>query len=167
MPSLHIKDDPFMSHRPFTLARAGGKDLPLLMTLIAEFCDVDQHPFESQRIEHALVPLLENDQYGEVWLVQPALGYVVITWGYSLESGGREALIDEIYLRQRGEGLGSAVLEQLLPQLAERDVRCVFLETERHNAQARRFYHRLGFAEDDSIWMSRRLTLSGVNTVDL
>ena len=155
-----------MSHRLFTLTRADGKDLPLLMTLIAEFCDIDQHPFESARIEQALVPLLKNDQYGEVWLIQPAMGYVLLTWGYSLESGGREALIDEIYLRHRGEGLGSAVLKHLLTQLANRDIRCVFLETERHNAQARRFYQRLGFIEDDSIWMSYRLSAASAIETD-
>jgi len=155
-----------MSHRPFTLTPASSENLPLLMTLIAEFCDIDQHPFEPTRIAQALVPLLENDHYGEVWLVQPALGYAVITWGYSLESGGREALIDEIYLRHRGEGLGSAVLKQLLTQLADRNIRCVFLETERHNTQARRFYQRLGFTEDDSIWMSYRLSAVNVNETD-
>ena len=155
-----------MTHRPFTLARASREDLPLLMTLIAEFCEVDGHPFEAARVEQALVPLLQNDQHGEVWLVQPALGYVVITWGYSLESGGREALIDEIYLRHRSEGLGSAALKQLLTQCAHRNIRCVFLETERHNSQARRFYRRLGFSEDDSIWMSYRLSISGFNATD-
>lgn len=30
---------------------------------------------------------------------EPPLGYAIVTWGYSLESGGREALLDEIYLK--------------------------------------------------------------------
>jgi hypothetical protein len=33
----------------------------------------------------------------------------------------------------------------------------MFLETERPNTRVRDFYARHGFAEDDSIWMSREL----------
>ena len=106
----------------------------------------------------ALVPLLEDDAHGVVYLVDNEQGYVVITWGYSLESGGREALIDEIYLRRRGEGLGSKVMDALFDDMAARGVVTMFLETETHNRRARRFYARQGFVEDDSIWMSRQIS---------
>ena len=81
--------------------------------------------------------------------------YLVVTWGYSLESGGREALIDEIYLRRRGEGMGSRVMNALFEEMAARGVVKMFLETETHNTRARGFYARNGFAADDSIWTSR------------
>ena len=93
-----------------------------------------------------------------VYLVDNERGYVVITWGYSLESGGREALIDEIYLRRRGEGRGSKVMDALFDDMAARGVVKMFLETETHNHRARRFYARQGFDEDDSIWMSRQIS---------
>ena len=142
---------------PVSLRRASTEDHTLLMQLVAEFCEIDQHTFDPVRIGESLHPLLQHDDFGVIYLVEPALGYAVITWGYSLESGGREALIDEIYLRERGQGIGTQVLETLFNSLREIGIKKMFLETETHNARARRFYARSGFEADDSIWMSRDL----------
>ena len=140
------------------LQRARIEHLPLMLTLVSEFCVTDQHTFDSDRVTRALVPLLKDDAHGVVYLADNEQGYVVITWGYSLESGGREALIDEIYLRRRGQGLGSKVMDALFDDMAARGVVKMFLETETHNRRARRFYARQGFVEDDSIWMSRQIS---------
>jgi GNAT superfamily N-acetyltransferase len=138
--------------------RAADADLQLLLELIAEFCAIDQHRFEREAITRALAPLLSDDRYGVVWLMDaPSLGYAVITWGYSLESRGVEGLVDEIYVRERGRGIGSAFMEFIIDDLRSRGIARMFLETERHNSSVRRFYGRAGFAEDDSIWMSRWL----------
>lgn len=140
-----------------SLRRATPQDQPLLMKLIAEFCLADGHPFDAQRIASALQPLLDNDKYGAVYVIAPDRGYAVLTWGYSLESGGKEALIDELFVRERGQGIGSRVLEQLRDEARLRGVKKIFLETERPNTAARRFYQRAGFTEDDSIWLSDTL----------
>ena len=145
------------NHEPL-LKRADTQHLPLLLTLVEAFCALDQHPYEPARIESALRPLLEQDDFGVVYLVNDDQGYVVITWGYSLESGGREGLVDELYLRQRGQGVGTQVMQALFEDLRGRGIVKMFLETERHNARARTFYARQGFEADDSIWMSRSLT---------
>ena len=147
-----------MTEREPLLKRADRRHLPLLLTLIEAFCELDQHPYERTRVESALTPLLEHDEFGVVYLVDDDQGYVVITWGYSLESGGREALVDEIYLCQRGLGVGTQVMQALFEDLRWRGIVKMFLETERHNARARTFYARQGFEADDSIWMSRPLT---------
>ena len=140
------------------LQRARMEHLPLMLTLVSEFCVTDQHTFDPDRVTRALVPLLEDDAHGVVYLADNEQGYVVITWGYSLGSGGREALIDEIYLRRRGEGRGGKVMDALFDDMAARGVVKMFLETETHNRRARRFYARQGFDEDDSIWMSRQIS---------
>lgn len=140
------------------LQRARMEHLPLMLTLVSEFCVTDQHTFDPDRVTRALVPLLEDDAHGVVYLADNEQGYVVMTWGYSLESGGREALIDEIYLRRRGEGRGGKVMDALFVEMAARGVVKMFLETETHNHRARRFYARQGFDEDDSIWMSRQIS---------
>jgi len=139
------------------LHRADESDRERLIELINEFCVIDAHSFDLERVGHSLTPLLHNDDYGCVYIVEPSAGYVVLTWGYSLESGGREALIDEIYLRRRGEGLGAQVMAQIIHDVRARGCQVMFLETERRNTRARAFYRRMGFTEDDSIWMSLQL----------
>ena len=156
----------------FTLRRADTDDVTLVTRLIEEFCQLDHHEFDPCRVQQALGPLLASDEFGVVYLIeQPtdtasplnpymdnALGYVIVTWGYSVESGGREGLIDEFYLRRQGTGLGSRVFPELLHALAPYQLKVIFLETERPNMAARRFYQRQGFVEDNSIWMSKPVT---------
>lgn len=142
-----------------TITRAAPEDLPALLPLVAAFCELDRHPFEEDRVVRALVPLLADDSFGQVWLVgDPAggapVGYAVVTWGYSLESGGRDALLDEFFVRDRSRGLGGAALQELLAVCRARGVHRMFLETEAHNSRVRRFYARQGFVVEDSIWMS-------------
>ena len=140
------------------ISRARLEDLDVLAALSAEFNEIDGHAHDDVRVRAALIPLLADDALGVVYLFgEPASGYAVVTWGYSIESGGRDALLDEIYLRSRGKGLGGVALGEVLDDLRHRGLTRMFLETERPNTKVRTFYTRHGFREDDSIWMSRDL----------
>jgi GNAT superfamily N-acetyltransferase len=140
------------------IRRACLEDLDVLAALSAEFNEIDGHPHDDTRVREALTPLLRDDELGVVYLFEePPNGYAVVTWGYSIESGGRDALLDEIYTRPQGQGLGGAAFEEVLDDLRQRGLTRMFLETERPNTKVRAFYTRHGFQEDDSIWMSREL----------
>jgi GNAT superfamily N-acetyltransferase len=145
------------------IKRAGPGDLDDLVTLVREFYEVDQHPFDLGHVVRGLTPLLADDTLGQVWLVDDPerpggpSGYAVLTWGWSLESGGRECLLDEMYVRARGQGLGTQVLIELIERARAAGAAAVFLETETHNHRAREFYGNAGFALEDSVWMSLRL----------
>jgi len=140
------------------IRRARLEDLDALAALSAEFNEIDGHPHDDARVRAALIPLLRDDELGVVYLFgEPPNGYAVVTWGYSIESGGRDALLDEIYVRTQGQGLGGAAFEAVLADLRQRGLTRMFLETERPNTKVRTFYTRHGFQEDDSIWMSREL----------
>ncbi len=109
----------------------------------------------------SLGPLLAGDGFGEVWVAtgeDELEGYAVVTWGYSIESGGRDAHLDEVYARRRGSGIGSALLERVIASARERSMSLLFLETERYNEAARRLYRRHGFVDEESVWMSLDLT---------
>ncbi len=146
----------------YAIRRAGLDDACDLLGLIREFCDLDGHAYDGNRARRALAPLLAGDEVGQVWLpvggAPPAVaGYAIVTWGWSLESGGREALLDEIYVRSRGQGVGRLLLSHAMAAAAVAGASRMFLETEAHNARARGFYARSGFQTEDSAWMSRPL----------
>ena len=82
-------------------------------------------------------------------------GYAVVTWSWSIESGGRDGLLDEIYVSRRDSGLGSRAIDAILQDCRARGLPRLFLETETANEDARRLYERHGFAVEDSIWMTR------------
>jgi GNAT superfamily N-acetyltransferase len=132
-----------------------------MLTLIREFCLVDDHAFDEAVIQPALIPLLADDALGQVWVLDEGQGdiggYAIITWSWSLESGGRDCILDEIYVRRPGAGAGSRLLARAMRGAVEFGARAAFLETEAPNDPARRFYGRHGFHIEDSVWMSRSL----------
>jgi GNAT superfamily N-acetyltransferase len=140
--------------------RGAVGDLVSLLPLLGEFCAVDGHDYDERFVRAGLAPLLEMNGPGEVWVVEDEsglAGYGVMSWGWSLESGGRDALLDELYVRDRGRGAGAALLEAILAAARAGGASRVFLETEEGNTAARRFYARAGFAVEGSVWMQRPL----------
>lgn len=134
--------------------RARQGDLDALVELHRQFCAVDAHPFDPQRARVAFAPLLDDDTHGVVWIVDAPQAYAVLTWGWSIEAGGAEAVLDEIFVAERNAGVGSALLEHVLADGRHRGLARIFLETEAHNDRVRRFYERHGFRTDDSIWLA-------------
>ena len=87
---------------------------------------------------------------GSVWAVVSEgewIGYAAMTYGYSIEFGGRDAFIDELFIREkhRGRGIGTAVLAQLEAHAREAGICALHLEVDRHNPIARALYGKLGF----------------------
>jgi len=140
------------------IRRAQPHDLDRLVSMHRAFCELDHHPFDDARARAAFVPLLTDDTHGVVWIGDRPDSYAVLTWGWSIEAGGREAVLDEIFVSERGGGRGSSLIEHLIADAAQRDIARIFLETESHNDRVRRLYERHGFVVDDSIWMSREFT---------
>ncbi len=148
-----------------SIRRAGTTDREQLLELIGAFYTVDDHPFDAAHITAALDPLLVDDRHGQVWLAtseadeQLAVGYAVVTWGWSLESGGPESLLDELFVSDRGRGLGAGLIEWVKHEAARHGARSMLLETEAPNEAARRFYRRHGFSDEGSTWMIAQLEL--------
>ena len=134
--------------------RAGQGDLDALVDLHREFCAVDSHPFDLERARAGFAPLLDDDTHGVVWIVDASPAYAALTWGWSIEAGGAEAVLDEIFVADRNHGVGSELLDHVLADGRRRGLARIFLETEAHNDQVRRFYERHGFRADDSIWLA-------------
>jgi GNAT superfamily N-acetyltransferase len=138
--------------------RARPDDLDVLLGLVEEYCAADDHVFDAAVARAGLEPLLADDALGTVWMIAEDDGYAVVTWGWSIEIGGLDVVLDELYVRTRGRGAGSAAVAAIEADCRARGVKRIFLETERRNEAARRLYARLGFTVDDSIWMSKELT---------
>lgn len=127
-------------------------DAESLLGLMREYYAYDSLAFDPGRARAALLELLRNSQYGRAWLVvlpgNELAGYIVLTFGYSLEYHGRDAFVDEFYLREpcRRRGIGSATLAFAVQYCARHDIRALYLAVERHNAAARAFYETQGFS---------------------
>ena len=84
----------------------------------------------------------------------------MITFGWSVEFGGLDAIIDELYIRPgvRGRGIASEALIALPRALAGAGLRAIHLEVDRSNAAAMKLYQKAGFQpRDQYMLMSKRL----------
>ena len=84
---------------------------------------------------------------------------MVLGWGFSVEAGGREACLDEIYLtpEMRNRGIGGRVLALVEAEARAAGMRRVFLEVQRHN-RVIGLYRRAGYVDHDRFLMSKLLT---------
>lgn len=127
-----------------------------------EYYAFDHLPYDEATAREALQILLRDPELGRIWLIQAGTetaGYAVLTLGYSLEYRGRDAFIDELYLREpyRGRGLGRQALEWLEQAARALGVRALHLEVERGNPRAQALYRRYGFRDNDRQLLSKRL----------
>jgi len=148
---------------PRVLAPAGPADLDELLPMLERFSATQELPFDAAVARGALGELLARSELGRVFRIVHAgatVGYVALTFGWSLEWGGRDAFIDEIFLEapQRGHGLGRAALRALLDEARALGVRAVHLEVEADNAPAQALYRSEGFAGAERAMLSRRLS---------
>ncbi|MGH6920446.1 MAG: GNAT family N-acetyltransferase, partial [Geminicoccaceae bacterium] len=135
--------------------------LPLLERLVRAYYVEDGHSFHDDRQPAALAALAAGEPFGRAWLIaldRRPVGYVVLSWGFSVEAGGREACLDEIYLvpEVRNRGLGNRVLALVDAEARAIGVRRLFLEVERRN-RAIGLYRRAGYVDHDRFLMSKSL----------
>jgi GNAT superfamily N-acetyltransferase len=138
-------------------------DVEALLPLVRAFSIEDGHHFDAERVRGGLEGLLERPWFGTTLVLAEGdhlLGYAVVTLGWSLESGGLDALLDEVYLdpSRRGRGTGSALIERAVEQARALGARRIYLEVEAANSPARRLYERLGWQPEDSQMLLRWLT---------
>ncbi len=86
-------------------------------------------------------------------------GHVILTFGYDLEFGGRQATVTDMFLRPafRKSGLGTEVFQTLERVCAKLDVKAIELQAERGNLAAQKFYAKLGYKAHDRIPFSKIL----------
>lgn len=136
-------------------------DATALLAMARTFHAEDGHPLEASG-EAAVRRIAEGEEMARAWILrlgQEAVGYLVLTLGYSVEYGGRDGFIDDLYLgpELRGQGLGRRLLAFALEQAAELGISTLHLEAETANAQAQRLYRAAGFEETGRRLMRRRV----------
>ncbi len=141
--------------RPATMA-----DLDTVLRFSRALYEHDHSAFDAPRMRQALVGLLDAPPWGRVYVIESdgaPVGYLVLTFGYSLEYRGRIALIDELFIAeaQRGQGLGRAALAFAESEGRALGITALHLEVDRANTHAQAVYHASGFFSHDRLLMAK------------
>jgi ribosomal protein S18 acetylase RimI-like enzyme len=138
-------------------------ELNILLNLVQEFHEVEKLPFMKSVDRSVLKDFLNNKSYGRSWLIyQPDLviGYILITFSFSLEFHGRIACIDELYLKEqyRGQGIGERTLKFVEDTCITLKIQKIYLEVAQNNTRAQDFYHRVGYSDRNYYSMIKTLS---------
>lgn len=144
------------------IRRGNESDFHQLIPLLSQFSLEAGTNLADDHLAAGLEPMLRGINHGEIWVLDDQgtlIGYLVIGWGWGIESGGKEALIDEVFITSphRNKGHGRQLVKHALEHVKQQGAKTVFLETEESNPESRKLYLELGFEVEDSIWMRKAL----------
>ena len=145
-----------LSIRP---ARQG--DVDQLVGLMRDFYGDDGDPFGEDESRACFRTLVSDSLWGRVFVADDGdslAGYAALTFGFSMEFGGRDAFIDDLYVAatHRGKGLGRALIGACEQACVDAGVRALHLAVRPGNPAAA-LYRRVGFRERQHRLMTKRI----------
>jgi len=144
----------------FSLAAPSDEDL--VIELMREFYVIEHLEFVENIARIALRQILADPFWGFVFLMhveEQIAGYLVLSFGFSLEFHGRDALVDELYVREeyRGQGLGTRSLQHVEAVCRKEGIHALHLEVDRGNQRGQEFYRRAGYRDHDRYLLTKWL----------
>jgi hypothetical protein len=107
-----------MTVEPFTYRAAVAIDLDALLRLMRDLQRDDPWsvPFHEEKVRASVLEPLQSPSMGRVFLIydgELCIGYFVRSFDFSLEYGGKNAWIGELFIRPEfcGQGFGSRALD--------------------------------------------------------
>ena len=138
-------------------------DADALLALMRRYQEDDPWsiPFEEKNARKVVDLLLLNPTYGLGWFVEDEsqrIGYIILSFDFSLEFGGRNAWVDEFFIlkEHRGRGVGARVLEFFEHAAREAGATAIHLGVTEGN-RAAELYRRRGFEGHHRYMMTKLL----------
>jgi ribosomal protein S18 acetylase RimI-like enzyme len=146
----------------FAARPATDADIPALLTMMEDFNAIEAIAFDAEAFAPRVRELVKSPHIGGilVFAVDGApIGYAVVTFGWDLEFGGRDAFLTELYVvgDRRGQGLGQKGLAAAEAWAHDGGAHALHLLVRHDNAPARALYDRAGFKTQPRLVMSKLL----------
>jgi len=137
-------------------------DLEAVLALHRDFFAEDHYNFREEETRANLTLLLSDPSLGRVFVLEEGgvpTGYLVLTFGFSLEFSGRNAVVDELYVApaHRGHGHGTRALAAAEELCRKLGIRAIHLVVERYKEAAQALYRRVGFVAYERNVMTKTL----------
>jgi ribosomal protein S18 acetylase RimI-like enzyme len=138
---------------------ANETDIDLLIAFMRQFYAIDNYLFDDAAARAALTRLVLDSSLGRVWLIyreDEAIGYIALTFGYSLEFHGRDAFIDELFVLadQRQQGIGTKAMQFVIDACPDLGIHALHLEVEHTNIPGQKLYQKFGFEDHSRFLMT-------------
>lgn len=119
--------------------------LEIITSMMQDFYAIDNYPIDIEVSKKLFHEFISNENLGKAWLIyddSEIVGYVILTFIFSFEYGGKIAFLDELYIKEiaRGKGFGKQAIQFIKEQSEKLNVKLLYLEVENHNENAQKLY---------------------------
>lgn len=137
-------------------------DIDLAVAMMREFYAIDGYPIDAAKSHKLFTEFIDNESLGKAWLISSdgdIVGYVILTFVFSFEFGGKIAFVDELYIsgRARGKGIGKDSVEFIKSEAVKLSLKMLYLEVEHHNTLAQKLYLSAGFETHNRKFMMYKI----------
>lgn len=144
------------------LREAKESDIGELLEMMAAFYRIGQYDFDVNLWRKNLLVFIHDAALGRIWMIElgaETAGYVILSFGFSFEHGGRDAFIDELFLKEkfRSKGYGRVIMKEVENKARLNEVKVLHLEVEKDNTAGIKLYRRGGFRSNERMLMSKKI----------
>lgn len=86
-------------------------DIEIITQMMQDFYAIDNYPMDVEESKNLFQEFISNEHLGKSWMIyyeNEIVGYIILTFIFSFEYGGKIAFIDELFIKEtsRGKGIG-------------------------------------------------------------
>ena len=120
-------------------------DISIITQMTQDFYAIDNYPMDVEVAKNLFQEFISNEHLGKSWLIyseNEIVGYIILTFIFSFEYGGKIAFLDELFIKEtaRGKGIGKEAIQFIQREVPKLSLKLLYLEVEPHNENAQKLY---------------------------
>ena len=120
-------------------------DISIITQMMQDFYAIDNYPMDVEVAKTLFQEFISNEHLGKSWLIyseNEIVGYIILTFIFSFEYGGKIAFLDELFIKEtaRGKGFGKEAIQFIQREVPKLSLKLLYLEVEPHNENAQKLY---------------------------
>ena len=120
-------------------------DISIITKMMQDFYAIDNYPMDVEVAKTLFQEFISNEHLGKSWLIyseSEIVGYIILTFIFSFEYGGKIAFVDELFIKEtaRGKGIGKEAIQFIQREVPKLSLKLLYLEVEPHNENAQKLY---------------------------
>lgn len=128
------------SFKPLEIA-----DISIITQMMQDFYAIDNYPIDVDVTKTLFQEFISDEHLGKSWLIyseNKIVGYIILTFIFSFEYGGKIAFVDELFIKEtaRGKGFGKEAIQFIQQEVPKLSLKLLYLEVEPHNENAQKLY---------------------------
>ena len=120
-------------------------DIEIITQMMQDFYAIDNYPMDVEVTKTLFQEFISNEHHGKSWIIyskNEIVGYIILTFIFSFEYGGKIAFVDELFIKEtaRGKGFGKEAIQFIQSEVPKLSLKLLYLEVEPHNENAQKLY---------------------------